>query len=139
MNPYELEKLELWASDFAESTAASTLPPAAKGAAGAVALEFLKRAGTEPDSRKVTEAVLDIPATGVHEHVPEIVARLLESLEETGRVGGGRELAQAARALAPGFREGYRPEPVVRGASTAGRNDPCPCGSGKKYKKCCLK
>ncbi len=25
---------------------------------------------------------------------------------------------------------------VVRGAKT-GRNDPCPCGSGKKYKKCC--
>ena len=20
----------------------------------------------------------------------------------------------------------------------AGRNDPCPCGSGKKYKRCCL-
>jgi preprotein translocase subunit SecA len=27
-------------------------------------------------------------------------------------------------------------ETVVRGAKT-GRNDPCPCGSGKKYKKCC--
>lgn len=25
----------------------------------------------------------------------------------------------------------------VRRASTPGRNDPCPCGSGKKYKKCC--
>lgn len=23
-------------------------------------------------------------------------------------------------------------------AGTVGRNDPCPCGSGKKYKKCCL-
>jgi hypothetical protein len=22
--------------------------------------------------------------------------------------------------------------------ATIGRNDPCPCGSGKKYKKCCL-
>jgi preprotein translocase subunit SecA len=22
-------------------------------------------------------------------------------------------------------------------AKKAGRNDPCPCGSGKKYKKCC--
>lgn len=22
--------------------------------------------------------------------------------------------------------------------STVGRNDPCPCGSGKKYKRCCL-
>jgi hypothetical protein len=26
---------------------------------------------------------------------------------------------------------------TVRKQSTAGRNDPCPCGSGKKYKKCC--
>jgi SEC-C motif-containing protein len=29
-----------------------------------------------------------------------------------------------------------KPEPV-RKEQTAGRNDPCPCGSGKKYKKCC--
>lgn len=26
---------------------------------------------------------------------------------------------------------------TVRKEKTAGRNDPCPCGSGKKYKKCC--
>jgi uncharacterized protein YecA (UPF0149 family) len=24
----------------------------------------------------------------------------------------------------------------VRGQAKVGRNDPCPCGSGKKYKKC---
>jgi len=29
------------------------------------------------------------------------------------------------------------PTPVVRDAPKVGRNDPCPCGSGKKYKKCC--
>jgi SEC-C motif domain protein len=29
-----------------------------------------------------------------------------------------------------------KPEPIVKGAQP-GRNDPCPCGSGKKYKKCC--
>ncbi|WP_319526064.1 preprotein translocase subunit SecA [uncultured Desulfosarcina sp.] len=28
-------------------------------------------------------------------------------------------------------------KPVKREASKVGRNDPCPCGSGKKYKKCC--
>ena len=28
--------------------------------------------------------------------------------------------------------------PIVRSAPKIGRNDPCPCGSGKKYKKCCL-
>ena len=27
--------------------------------------------------------------------------------------------------------------PVVRKEVKVGRNDPCPCGSGKKYKKCC--
>ena len=26
----------------------------------------------------------------------------------------------------------------VRQAPKVGRNDPCPCGSGRKYKKCCL-
>jgi len=28
---------------------------------------------------------------------------------------------------------------IVRTAPKVGRNDPCPCGSGKKYKKCCLR
>jgi preprotein translocase subunit SecA len=30
-----------------------------------------------------------------------------------------------------------RKQPVKRVADKVGRNDPCPCGSGKKYKKCC--
>jgi len=28
---------------------------------------------------------------------------------------------------------------VMRQSSKVGRNDPCPCGSGKKYKRCCGK
>ena len=31
---------------------------------------------------------------------------------------------------------GAAPQPI-KSKKTAGRNDPCPCGSGKKYKKCC--
>ena len=30
-----------------------------------------------------------------------------------------------------------RPKTFIRGEAKIGRNDPCPCGSGKKYKKCC--
>ena len=29
-------------------------------------------------------------------------------------------------------------EPYVRDGPKIGRNDPCPCGSGKKYKRCCM-
>jgi uncharacterized protein YecA (UPF0149 family) len=31
----------------------------------------------------------------------------------------------------------FTPEP--RQSKKVGRNEKCPCGSGKKYKKCCLK
>jgi hypothetical protein len=38
--------------------------------------------------------------------------------------------------------EAYRPlitaQPLRNPLRNVGRNDPCPCGSGKKYKKCCL-
>jgi hypothetical protein len=32
-----------------------------------------------------------------------------------------------------------RAQPIVRKEPKIGRNDPCPCGSGKKYKKCALR
>jgi hypothetical protein len=35
-----------------------------------------------------------------------------------------------------GFNE-EPPDTIVRHDEKVGRNDPCPCGSGKKYKKCC--
>ena len=34
--------------------------------------------------------------------------------------------------------EAVAPETFVRETPKVGRNEPCPCGSGKKYKKCCL-
>ena len=33
----------------------------------------------------------------------------------------------------------YRESVMVRNENKIGRNDPCPCGSGRKYKKCCGK
>jgi hypothetical protein len=36
------------------------------------------------------------------------------------------------------FWSSYDPNPSpIRASDTPGRNDPCPCGSGKKYKRCC--
>ena len=32
-----------------------------------------------------------------------------------------------------------KPRPFKRVTAKVGRNDPCPCGSGKKHKKCCGK
>ncbi len=38
--------------------------------------------------------------------------------------------------LSRGGGDGERPKPVKK-TKKVGRNEPCPCGSGKKYKKCC--
>ena len=47
---------------------------------------------------------------------------------------GKRGKARPAAARADG--EPAKAEPVRRDRPKVGRNDPCPCGSGKKYKKC---
>jgi preprotein translocase subunit SecA len=44
-----------------------------------------------------------------------------------------KELQEAQMA---GTNGNTSPQQVVRGQAKVGRNDPCPCGSGKKYKKC---
>ena len=39
--------------------------------------------------------------------------------------------------LAPtAHRDEQKPQPMVNALPKVGRNDPCPCGSGKKYKQC---
>jgi hypothetical protein len=50
-----------------------------------------------------------------------------------GMTAGPEETASSWGEFMP-----ERIEPITS-HHTAGRNDPCPCGSGKKYKKCCWK
>jgi len=57
----------------------------------------------------------------------------LDELEEEFQRKKRRELDQARMA---GAGEQQHVQQVVRGEKV-GRNDPCPCGSGKKHKKCC--
>ncbi|MFC1835200.1 preprotein translocase subunit SecA [Thermodesulfobacteriota bacterium] len=46
---------------------------------------------------------------------------------------------QMTHGPAMGGGEDAKPKPVRRKQKKVGRNAPCPCGSGKKYKKCCGK
>jgi len=57
----------------------------------------------------------------------------IDDMEEAFQRRKKRELEQARMA---GSGEQGPVQQVVRG-DKVGRNDPCPCGSGKKYKKCC--
>ena len=62
------------------------------------------------------------------------VKRLLRM--RINREQGTPKREKVAEPVSAGHGGGPR-QPVVRSGAKVGRNDPCPCGSGKKYKKCC--
>jgi preprotein translocase subunit SecA len=64
---------------------------------------------------------------------PRMVSTSADELEEAFMRRKRRELEQARMA---GGGEAPQVQQVVRGQEKVGRNDPCPCGSGKKFKKC---
>ncbi|HEX6063799.1 MAG TPA: SEC-C metal-binding domain-containing protein, partial [Longimicrobiales bacterium] len=49
---------------------------------------------------------------------------------------GADDTAAEAQELESDVTVAEKPRPFVRGAQKVGRNDPCPCGSGRKYKHC---
>jgi uncharacterized protein len=62
-----------------------------------------------------------------------LAGSLAETARSIHRYWLDRRKEQIARGETPGFV--VQNEPLRRGA-IVGRNDPCPCGSGKKYKRC---
>jgi preprotein translocase subunit SecA len=64
---------------------------------------------------------------------PRQVATSVDEIEEAFQRKKKKELEQARMAGAGD----QQVQQVVRSGDKVGRNDPCPCGSGKKYKKCC--
>lgn len=66
----------------------------------------------------------------------------LDALTAEAYIASVDLLKPAALSLCHYWLENPQSAPVqqpVKNESKTGRNDPCPCGSGKKYKNCCLK
>ena len=147
-------RFESWASEF--EAAPEALPFAAKIRAAAQDLlaEFLGGACAdggdpaqlgEPGVKKgLLERVAGLPLEKeVRAEAPRLVAAYLEFLGREGRVANAKHLANFALALGKEFPRhgsgGGGGPPIQREAPKLGLNDPCPCGSGKKWKKCCRK
>ena len=89
-------------------------------------------------------ALLDV-SLAQRRRFPELLSAFLEYLPSTGRFPRGDEWAARVEAMRADYAAGFRDDGSVRGQTVrkagaeVGRNDPCPCGSGRKYKKCCMK
>lgn len=84
------------------------------------------------DNQKMAEAFLkEVAQPGLTlEHMADTALELLpEAMQDYARIGHAmQDVLRDAQT--------HPPQQPAR-ADKIGRNDPCPCGSGKKYKKCC--
>jgi uncharacterized protein YecA (UPF0149 family) len=84
-----------------------------------------------------------IASEPVHEFIGPIVALVLSDYEEREEIRMTPEFRANCISLLPmtllGLYASVRLEARRRPARSTkvGRNEPCPCGSGKKYKRCC--
>ena len=152
MGPYTREKIENWVGDFCGSDAIRSLSSGTREYAPELLTRFLVAACEardiepedieEPDLKPslLKLAGLQLPES-VKLEVPALCGAMLADLESQGRLGGGKLLGAYVRALKEAFADAAsgKLKPVKRPGSRIGRNDPCPCGSGRKYKKCCGK
>ena len=94
--------------------------------------DYIQRAGEF--GIKVTGASLDWKK--MMERKREVVTKHAQGLGMLAKKNKVEVLAGFGRLTGGGGApESARPQPI-RAAQKIGRNDPCPCGSGKKYKKC---
>ena len=78
--------------------------------------------GLSEDEADIVGAALDVRLQ-MHGHDPQFTAGDQE-WDESGAIEPGDDPDEAV-------------PPAAQAKNEVGRNDPCPCGSGKKYKKCC--
>jgi len=146
---------ETYVAEYAESPQFLFLDPGVKEHAEAALSAFFDRAALRgaPSLAVLTPAVvetvlmedmarLSLPAAA-KQSLPDLLEGFFGFLKESGRFPAAGALRVCAEALAPKFKASLRSDGSVKGetirkvSTEIGRNDPCFCGSGLKYKKCC--
>jgi hypothetical protein len=153
MNTIDDEKILNWVSDFCQSDSLSLFPSAIKEHAQSVLESLLREAINHgaPSLEQLSETTLQssmlkgVARLRITEdakaYVPSLCRAFLEDLQRRGRIGNGLTLGRYVGALKQAFIEASSEKATTfqRPGIKIGRNDPCPCGSGLKYKKCCGK
>lgn len=78
-----------------------------------------------------TEIIMDVNFEGLYFNMLDAKADYLYELPQWEAIFSAEKRAEIATA--------YKRSKTVVNDNKVGRNDVCPCGSGKKYKKCCGK
>jgi len=108
-----------------------------KGVSKALAPLVARKIGKEEFLNQLREAWTPVIKTNTD--IDQEVASAMERVKKSGFEKSFKAVGiteEDIRALLVDIQSG-KGIPVKRDEPKVGRNDPCPCGSGKKYKRCC--
>ncbi len=135
-------------ADYCNSQHFLFLDPALKEHAEALLVHWCDQVGDDLSEEGIGRslrqvALLDAPAE-VRKAFPELLRTYLQYLASTGLRPDATEWIEPLTRVEHQYSESIRNDGSVRGETyrkqlaDVGRNDPCPCGSGRKFKKCCI-
>ena len=152
MNP----ELENYVSDYIGSEYFSFLTGSVREYAEMLLGDFLRAASAaSPDFPEGADAELfsgllidrtaklDLPLE-VRRGAPGLLGGFFEYLGGSGKFPDAGAWAEWMPGIEAQYLTRFREDGSVKGETVrkkfadVGRNDPCPCGSGKKFKKCCI-
>jgi SEC-C motif len=152
-----LEALESYIDEFCESNYFLLLDPSVKEHGLGIIVAFLRECrdrGAKSPKTVTLElfeqslfdgmAQLDLPLL-VRKGIPTLLSAFFRYLSESGKYPPASDWEAWIQTLSSSYMQKFRPDGTVKGETfrkkytDVDRNDPCPCGSGKKFKKCCMK
>ena len=122
--------------------------PAQQNAAPAAAQEETKPKQKESIEERIDREMKSLPgfiknkvsSPGVKERFVEMAKRMeKDGVDMNNPRAMKKWVKEHEKELKEEQQTGGKVETVVKTGPEVGRNDACPCGSGKKYKKCCGK
>ncbi|MDP6981748.1 MAG: SEC-C metal-binding domain-containing protein [Candidatus Latescibacterota bacterium] len=137
------------AADFCQSQHFMLLKTEIKQNAESLLAHWAQTAGGDPTALTVRDAMhgvarLNVPLSQ-RLQFPHLLTAFLEYLLSTGQFPHADSWLTVVEGTRSAYEAGFREDGSVRGTTVrkpvagVGRNAPCPCGSGRKFKKCCGK
>jgi hypothetical protein len=151
-----LNTLEQYIDEFCESNHFLLLDPSVKEHGLGIIVAFLRqcrdRGATSSESMTIGVfeqalfegmAGLDLPLL-VRKGIPALLSAFFTYLSDSGKYPPASPWDGWIRDISRRYMGKFREDGTVKGEtfkknySDVNRNDPCPCGSGRKFKKCCM-
>lgn len=143
-----MSKLVDRVNDYCSSEYFLFLDPDLKENAEPLLSSWCRSVGEDFSSGNIEKALkavahLDVPLKD-RKAFPVVLKAFLHYLSSTGAFAEAESCSRTVSRVEKKYVDSFREDGTVRGetvrnkGAAVGPNEPCPCGSGRKFKKCCM-